>query len=141
MNIKKFLVASVLLLSLLFSSVTFADSGVYAGGPLYYSRDVSINELKTSGFTNVVVWTIHIEQDGSLGFNGEFPLVRDGIYIGDNSYPEFRNDIASLKTGNTSITRVEFGLSAAGSGTYQAVRDLLSCSQSHCGTGTKQYSL
>ncbi|GLS24711.1 hypothetical protein GCM10007877_04250 [Marinibactrum halimedae] len=111
-----------------------AVSGIYAGGPVYRERGYAINELKNSGFTNLVVWTIHIESDGSLGFNGEFPLVEDGVYIGDQTHPNFRSDIASLKTGNTSITRVEFGLSAAGSGTYDAVRDLLNCQNGRCQT-------
>ncbi|SHG22935.1 hypothetical protein SAMN04487965_3565 [Microbulbifer donghaiensis] len=112
-----------------------AISGVYAGGPVYQKRDYAIDELKSSGFTHVIVWTIHIEADGSLGFNAEFPLVKDGTYIGDQSYPHFRKDIASLKTGDTSIVRVEFGLSGWGSGTYDNVRDLLACEEKHCGTG------
>ncbi|WP_281557881.1 discoidin domain-containing protein [Thalassomonas sp. RHCl1] len=112
-----------------------AGSGVYAGGPLYQHPEYAVDELKSSGFTHVIAWTIHIESDGSLGFNGEFPLVSNGVYIGDNTYPNFRNEIASLKTGQTSISRVEMGLSGAGSGTYDNVRDLLSCNQSHCGTG------
>lgn len=112
-----------------------AASGVYAGGPLYQHPEYSIDELKASGFTNVISWTIHIESDGSLGFNGEFPLVSNGVYIGDNSYPNFRSELASLKTGVTSVTRLELGLSAAGSGTYDNVRDLLNCGESHCGTG------
>lgn len=117
------------------STVTMATSGVYAGGPVYNARNYSINELKTSGFTNLVVWTIHVESDGSLGFNGEFPLVANGAYIGAATYPDFQADIASLKGGTSSIARLEFGLSAAGSGTYANVRNLLQCSQNHCGTG------
>lgn len=125
-----------LCLLLLAPLVSHAISGVYGGGPIYKNREYAIGELKASGFSHVIVWTIHIEADGSLGFNGEFPLVKDGAYIGDQYYPDFRDDIASLKTGETSITRVEFGLSGWGSGTYDNVRDLLSCTGSHCGTGT-----
>ncbi len=116
--------------------LSYGVSGVYGGGPVYKHRDYAISELKNSGFTHVIVWTIHIEADGSLGFNGEFPLVKNGSYIGDQYYPNFREDIASLKSGATSITRVEFGLSGWGSGTYNNVRDLLSCNESYCGTGS-----
>lgn len=118
------------------SSTAWAASGVYGGGPLYRNRSTSIADLKSSGFSHVVVWTIHIESNGDLGFNGEFPLVQNGEYVGDAQYPNFRADIASLKDEPTSIRRVEFGLSAAGSGTYDAVRDLLSCSAPRCGTGS-----
>ena len=124
-----------LLMFTLGSVSALANSGVYGGGPIYKDAN-AISELKSSGFSHVVIWTIHIEQDGSLGFNGEFPLVENGVYIGDNTHPDFRNQVASLKTGTTSVTRVEFGLSGAGSGTYTAVRNLLACSEAHCGTGT-----
>lgn len=132
---KQLLSAFILGIIILYPSFIGATSGVYGGGPIYQHRDYAINELKSSGFTNLVIWTIHIEADGSLGFNGEFPLVKNGVYIGDQTYPEFRNDVASLKTGDTSITRVEFGLSGYGSGTYDNVRDLLACQEAHCGTG------
>ncbi|MCK8520986.1 discoidin domain-containing protein [Aquimarina sp. D1M17] len=99
------------------------ETAIYAGGPIYNNRNVSIDELRNSGYTTVIVWTIHIEANGDLGFNGEFPLVQNGVYVGGNTYPNFPNDIVRLKTAPTSINRVEFGLSAAGSGTFDAVRN------------------
>ncbi|WP_160114797.1 discoidin domain-containing protein [Aquimarina sp. AU474] len=99
------------------------ESAIYAGGPIYNNRNSSINELRNSGYTTVIVWTIHIESNGDLGFNGEFPLVQNGVYVGDQSYPNFPNDIVLLKTAPTSINRVEFGLAAAGSGTFAAVQN------------------
>lgn len=89
------------------------ETAIYAGGPIYNNRNVSIDELRNSGYTTVIVWTIHIEANGDLGFNGEFPLVQNGVYVGGNTYPNFPNDIVRLKTAPTSINRVEFGLSAA----------------------------
>lgn len=99
--------------------------GVFGGGPIYQKRETSIPDLKSSGFTHVVVWTIHIDENGNLNFNGEFPLVKDGVYIGADKYPNFASDIASLKTGTTSVVRVEFGLSAAGSGTFANIKSLV----------------
>ena len=103
-------------------SLIAQPSAIYAGGPVYYGRDYSIDELRNSGFETVIVWTIHIEANGDLGFNGEFPLVRNGGYVGNESYPDFPGDVARLKAAPTSVRRVEFGLSAAGSGTFEAVR-------------------
>lgn len=99
------------------------ESAIYAGGPIYNNRNISINELRNSGYTTVIVWTIHIEANGDLGFNGEFPLVKNGVYVGNQQYPNFPADVAMLKTVPTSVTRVEFGLSAAGSGTFAAVQN------------------
>lgn len=100
-------------------------SAIYAGGPIYYSADYSIDELRQSGFTTVVVWTIHINERGDLNFNAEFPLVEDGTYVGDASYPDFADDVMLLKSPPTSIDRVEFGLSAWGSSTFDNIRDLV----------------
>ena len=103
----------------------FANSGIYAGGPVYKNRSYSISELKGSGYTCVVVWTIHIDASGNLNFNAEFPLVQNGSYIGASSYPNFAGDIASLKSAPTTINRVEFCLSAWGSSTFANIKNLI----------------
>ena len=135
MKIKNVIKSALVGLSFITSISSFAESGVYGGGPVYLERNYSINELKASGFTNIVVWTIHIESDGRFNFNAEFPLVENGAYVGDLLHPNFKSDIASLKTGGSLINRVEFGLSGYGSSTFTNVRDLLNCTASHCGTG------
>jgi hypothetical protein len=88
-------------------------AGVYGGGPFYYSRDVTIPEIRQTGFTWICIWTIHVmNTDGDLNFNAEFPLVEDGVYIGNSSYPNFDEDVATIKTDPTSVEWIEFGLSA-----------------------------
>ncbi|WP_099098836.1 T9SS type A sorting domain-containing protein [Tenacibaculum agarivorans] len=114
------LLCSIMLLCLCIG-VKAQESAVYGGGPIYNNSN-SIQELKSSGFTTVIIWTIHIEQNGDLGFNGEFPLVQNGVYVGNNTHPDFPDRVRQLKEAPTSITRVEFGLSAAGSGTFDAVK-------------------
>ncbi len=119
-----FLGLMLTMMCIMMSWFTYAqESAIYAGGPVYRERSYSISELKNSGFTTVIVWTIHIESNGDLGFNGEFPLVQNGVYVGNNYYPDFPSDIANLKSGSTTVNRVEFGLSGAGSGTFDAVRN------------------
>ncbi|OQP62410.1 hypothetical protein A3860_29065 [Niastella vici] len=108
------------------------NSGIYAGGPVYKNRSYSISELKGSGYTCVVVWTIHIDASGNLNFNAEFPLVQNGAYIGASTYPNFASDIASLKSAPTSINRVEFCLSAWGSSTFANIKTLINAQ----GTGS-----
>ncbi|THU40581.1 T9SS type A sorting domain-containing protein [Niastella caeni] len=102
-----------------------ANSGIYAGGPVYKNRSYSISELKGSGYTCVVVWTIHIDAGGNFNFNAEFPLVQNGTYVGAGSYPNFASDIASLKSAPTTINRLEFCLSAWGSSTFANIRNLI----------------
>lgn len=102
-----------------------AQSGVFAGGPIYYGRDYSIDELKYSGFTHLIVWTIHIKANGDLDFNGEFLLCSGGEYVGHKKYPNFASDIAWLKQQPGSIKRIEFGLSAWGSSTFDNVKTIM----------------
>ncbi|MFY0601977.1 MAG: T9SS type A sorting domain-containing protein [Cyclobacteriaceae bacterium] len=122
-NFKKYI------LSLLFLTITYFTiaqvSAIYAGGPIYYGRDYSIDELKRSGYNTIIVWTIHIDASGNLNFNGEFPLVTNGEYVGDKAYPHFRDDIKELKSLTSSINRIEFGLSAWRSGTYDHIKALV----------------
>lgn len=135
MNLRN-IVNSMLATTLLITSLpSVAVSGVYGGGPIYQKADESIAELKSSGFSHVIAWTIHINKEGDLNYNAEFPLVADGKYIGDKTYPTYKSDIASLKVAPTTITRLELGLSGYGSSTFDNVRDLINCNQSHCGTG------
>lgn len=110
---------------LVLNQTLYAQSGIYAGGPVYKNRSYSINELRRSGYTYVVVWTIHIDASGNFNFNAEFPLVQNGAYIGANSYPNFANDIALLKSAPTTINRVEFCLSAWGGATFTNVKNLI----------------
>ena len=110
-------------------------AALFAGGPMYKNGKDHVAEIKKSGFTNLIVWTIHVEANGDLGFNGEFILVKDGQYIGDQNYPAFRTDLAKLKQAPSSVERIEFALSAAGSGTYDHIKRLATCLEGHCGLG------
>ena len=115
----------ILCLSFLFNILLIGQSGVYVGGPAYYDTEFSINELKTSGFTTAIVWTIHINGVGDLNFNGEFLVCKDGNYVGDQKYKDFPKNMALLKTAPTSINRLEVGLSAWGSSTFANIKSLI----------------
>ncbi|RPH31939.1 MAG: hypothetical protein EHM93_11395 [Bacteroidales bacterium] len=125
----KLLIALVLTMMFvnIIGKVVKAQSGsaLYAGGPMYYNRDYSINEVRNSGFTCLVVWTIHIDASGNLNFNAEFPLVTNGSYVGASTHPNFASDMALLKTAPTSVTRLEFGLAAWGSSTFANIKALV----------------
>lgn len=100
-------------------------SAVYGGGPFYNNAAVTIPEIRSSGFNTAIVWTIHIDAKGNLNFNAEFPLVTDGAYVGTSKYPMFAGNMTLLKTPPSSVTRIEFGLSAAGSSTFANIKALV----------------
>lgn len=100
-------------------------SAVYGGGPFYLTPSISIPELRSSGFTTAVIWTIHVDTAGNFNYNAEFPIVANGQYIGHNLHPDFSGNVALLKTQPTSIRRVEAGLSAYGSSTFLNIKNLI----------------
>ncbi|MFC0183521.1 Beta/Gamma crystallin [Pseudarcicella hirudinis] len=107
------------------SKVTTPAATIFGGGPIYQNRTVTIPELKASGFTEVVVWNIQVKTNGDLNFNGEFPVASNGSYTGGSTYPNFANDMLSLKTGTTSVNRVTFSIGSSNVGDFQNIRDII----------------
>lgn len=100
-------------------------SGVYGGGPIYKNGATAIQNLKASGFAEVIVWNISINSTGDLNFNQEFPLVAAGAYIGDSTHADFRDAIAALKVAPSSITRLTFSVGSSNIGVFQEIRTLI----------------
>lgn len=99
-----------------------ADPGItaaiYGGGPLY-ADPAALAELRDSGFTTVVAWTLHVDPAGELTFNDQ-RLVAGGRYLGDPLWP---GRLAALKRG--SVRQLLFSVGSAGVGDFRHIRDLL----------------
>ena len=114
------------LAALFFSGTTFAQNGftgIFGGGPLYINATNNITELKNSGFTEVIVWSVEVKTNGDLNLNGEFPLTSNGVYIGDQLHPDFAANMATLKEGT--VKRVTFSIGSSNFGDWQDIRDLV----------------
>ncbi len=98
-------------------------TGIFGGGPLYINATNNINEIKNSGFTEVIVWNIEVKTNGDLNFNGEFPLVSNGVYIGGQTHPDFAGNMALLKQGT--VRRVTFSIGSSNVGDWQDVTALV----------------
>jgi len=105
-------------------------SGIFGGGPLYINATNNITAIKNSGFTEVIVWNIEVKTNGDLNFNGEFPLVSNGAYIGAATHPDFASNMAALKTGT--VKRITFSIGSSNVGDWQDVKALVTAQ----GTGT-----
>lgn len=104
------------------SSVT-PTSSLFGGGPFYINATNNISEIKSSGFTEVVVWNIEVKANGDLNFNGEFPLVSGGAYIGNQTHADFASNMALLKTGT--VNRITFSVGSSNVGDWQDVKALV----------------
>jgi hypothetical protein len=105
-------------------------SGIFGGGPFYINATNNINEIKSSGFTEAIVWNIEVKTNGDLNFNGEFPLVSNGSYIGGQTHADFASNMAALKTGT--IKRITFSIGSSNVGDWQDVKALVAAQ----GTGS-----
>lgn len=105
-------------------------SGIFGGGPFYINATNNINEIKNSGFTEAIVWNIEVKTNGDLNFNGEFPLVSNGTYIGAQTHADFASNMAALKTGT--IKRITFSIGSSNVGDWQDVKALVNAQ----GTGS-----
>lgn len=98
-------------------------SSLFGGGPFYINATNNISEIKNSGFTEVVVWNIEVKANGDLNFNGEFPLVSGGAYIGNQTHSDFASNMALLKTGT--VKRITFSVGSSNVGDWQDVKALV----------------
>ena len=128
-----------LLLALVFSGVskTFAQStGVYVGGHIRRDRPGTIEKLRNSGFTYIILFNINVEPDGTLTTDGE-TVCKDGKYVFGNTQPNYVSDIKKLKQAPTTISRIEICIGGWGNESFSRIKELIN---SHgVGSGTILY--
>jgi hypothetical protein len=77
--------------------------------------------LKDSGFNTLIIWTIHVENNGDLILN-DIPLVSGGEWIADADWPA---KVEDLKVPPTTVTRVEFGVGSYGVPDFERIATLI----------------
>jgi hypothetical protein len=116
-----------LLLAVAFSgqaaSAQTGYTGIFGGGPFYKNASANITEIENSGFTEAIVWSVEVNSTGDLNFNGEFPLTSGGVYVGNQYYPNFPSDMATLKQGT--VKRVTFSVGSSNYGDWEDITNLV----------------
>ena len=97
--------------------------GILGGGPVYKHNVTNINELKKSGFNELIVWSVEVNSAGDLNLNGEFPLTSAGAYIGNQTYPDFPADLAKIKSGT--VKRVTLSVGSSNYGDWEDIKALV----------------
>src|SRR5208282_1413058 len=69
------------------SPAVIASSTIFGGGPFYSGGTATMNALRSSGYTTVMLWTIHVDATtGNLVYNA--PLIcSNGVYVGPATWP------------------------------------------------------
>jgi hypothetical protein len=103
-------------------------SGIFGGGPFYktanFNVDNDIAEIEHSGFSEAIVWSVEVNAQGDLNFNGEFPLTSNGVYVGNKTYPRFAEHMATLKQAGT-VKRVTFSIGSSNYGDWENITSLV----------------
>lgn len=98
------------------------DAGIYGGGPLYSEGAPLIDDLRSSGMTTIVAWSVHVASgSGDLIFNDPV-IVSNGSYVGEASWPE---QLALLKQSPTSVQRLLFSVGAGGVDDFHHIQQLI----------------
>lgn len=128
-----------LLLILVFSGVskTIAQStGVYVGGHIRRERPGTIEKLRNSGFTYIILFNINVEPDGTLTTDGE-TVCKDGKYVFGNTQPNYVSDIKKLRQAPTTISRIEICIGGWGNESFSRIKELIN--RHGVGSGTILY--
>jgi len=99
-------------------------SGVYVGGHIRRERPKTIETLKNSGFTYVILFNVNVEPDGTLTTDGE-TICSNGEYVFAKTQPHYVDDVKALKTWPTGIERVEICIGGWGNESYIRIKDLV----------------
>ena len=98
-------------------------TGIFGGGPFYKNAANNITEIENSGFTEAIVWSVEVNSTGDLNFNGEFPLTSNGVYVGNQTHPDFAGNMALLKQGT--VKRVTFAVGSSNYGDWEDITALI----------------
>ncbi|QSQ14854.1 PKD domain-containing protein [Myxococcus landrumensis] len=107
-----------------------ASSAIYGGGPFYSGGTAVMDDLRASGFTTVILWSFHIEDNGDLVYN-DIPVVKNGAYMGDAGWP---TRLATLKTAPTSVRRIEVSIGAWSVPDFERMARLVNGTAAGCGS-------
>ncbi|MGE4285537.1 MAG: LamG domain-containing protein [Phycisphaerae bacterium] len=113
------IVAAILFLSL--SNVSAKESILYGGGPFYSGAASNLTSIRNSGFTTLVLWTIHVHSDGDLVLN-DVKLIDDGVYVGKSSWPD---EVLAFKSRSTSVRRIEIAIGSWGVPDFETMESFI----------------
>jgi len=120
-HVQKYACISLILSVLCAASASAAHSAVFGGGPLYSNAAANRDKIRASGFDTVILWTIHVHDDGDFVLNDK-KIIDNGVYVGRSAWPA---EVAAFKTGPTSVNRIEIGIGSWGVPDFEKMKALI----------------
>lgn len=95
-------------------------SAIFGGGP-FVSQKRGLEKVKKSGFNTMMIWSVHVYEDGTLYLN-DIKVAEDGKFVGGQKVLE---GWAYLKEEPTNIKRIELSVGAWGTPDFERIADLM----------------
>jgi len=131
-----FTASAISLFVLLDASAAMAQSSVYVGGQFRRNRPTSVSRLKASGFETVILFNVDVDGSGNLSMDGQ-ALCTNGSYTFGSTNPTYIGDVSDLKSGTTSVRRIECCVGGWGNQSYNNIKNLINSQGT--GSGTNLY--
>lgn len=103
------------------NNIVLYASGLFDSTPVSYEDQ--LKTVTTSNFNSVILWTLHVQQNGDIYYN-DTPLVQDGVYQ-NNTNPQLGTYVKALKSGESKIERVIWCIGSADVSDFANIRALL----------------
>ena len=98
-------------------------SALFGGGPFVTEIKTNAEELKKSGFNTIIIWSVHVQENGNLVLN-DIPVVSNGKLTPAAS-KIYSKGWKSLREGETSIERIELSVGAWGCKDFENIKALI----------------
>lgn len=98
-------------------------SAIFGGGPFVTGGEKVRESIKASGFNTLMIWSVHVHEDGSLYLN-DYCVCRDGKFV----LKTRGNDTLTwdgIKGEDSSITRIELSVGAWACADFENIRTLM----------------
>ena len=96
---------------------------LYGSGLFDDPRNPTVDEVASSGFTTVILWTLHVSENGDFAYN-DTPAVKNGTV--ESSILEMKSKIEQLKSDN--VQNVLFCIGSADVHDFRNMKNLLNSS-------------
>jgi hypothetical protein len=93
---------------------------IYAGGAFAFGQQLAVNDLQTSGYSAIIIWSVHVSATGSLSLNNT-AFVANGVYS-EAETMNLPNRLAQLSKAGMQII---FSVGSGGVGDYANIEALL----------------
>jgi hypothetical protein len=97
-----------------------ASTRIYAGGAIAFGGQPAINDLLAAGYSTVIVWSVHVQSDGTLILNNT-QIVSGGVYQ-EAAPMNLPARLAQLRTAGVEII---FSVGAGGTSDFTNIAGLL----------------